>query len=134
MKKILSILLLFLLFTPTLFAQNEPGKEEVLQQKLALLKKQLRPPVWIIGRWSDPYDWMDFEFKERDVIMTELSMKDIYADYIDSTYSSDSQYSYTIVITGTTQTYRFDKISDSQINYLLITNGEEIGPIELFKK
>lgn len=134
MKKILSILLLILLFIPSAFAQQELSPEELLQKKLELTKKQLRPPEWILGHWADPYDWMDFVFKERDVIMTELSMKDVYADYIDSTYSSDDKYSFTVVIGETIQTYRFDKISDTQINYTLITNGEEIGPIELGKK
>ena len=110
----------------------------VQQQKADLLKKQFRPPAWILGTWTYDEAFISFEFKERDVLSLfggfNSSFKDTYQDYISNSSSSDHEYTFTISVGGMVQTYRFVKRSANSIDYYLITNGNDSGAIQLMKK
>jgi len=120
--------------------QNEISDDAQLElQKLNYAKDYFYPPEWIWGTWSDGSDFLNYKFAERNVysivLDTPSSFKDIYSrDVIVDVVSTGDTYEFTLKLTSITQTYRFEKVSATKLNYTLITDGDPVGPIEMTKK
>ncbi len=102
---------------------------------MAIAARQFRPPEWIIGTWEDGMGYIEYAFRERDVLTVfggySTSFKSIYEPYLIDSHGNSTEYEFTIKIAETEQTYRFTRVTDSTLNYNLITNGVETGDIRL---
>jgi len=97
------------------------------------------PPSWIIGTWADAYDINTYVFETDNITYTTTgSSIDFYTFYnsVESSVSEDSSsslYEVTITSEGSTSVYRFEKTSETTLNYTITTSGISAGPIELVK-
>lgn len=94
------------------------------------------PPSWIIGTWADTLDVNTFAFTSDDISYnTESSFKDIYA--LGNVLEEESTVLYDVKITllGTNVGhYRFEKTSETTLDFTLYTDIDTTETIELIKQ
>lgn len=107
-KKIISIL-----FVALLFSCNNATTDSAQQE--------LTPPTWIIGTWENSSGLIGATFTNDNILERagnrEVSYKDTYSGYITETVNNDKEYAVKITFSGTTYTFKYEKINDNSINY-----------------
>ena len=81
---------------------------------------KITPPSWIIGKWKLDSDTNSFyTFKQGDIIIESMGMSTSLKTTADlggySQTSSDTEFTYTLTMQSYSQTYKFKKITNTQI-------------------
>ena len=93
---------------------------------------KINPPSWIIGKWKLDSDINSFyTFKQGDIIIESLGMSTSLKTTADlggySQTSSDTEFTYTLTMQSYSQTYKFKKITNTQIKGDLGLGGDYVA-------
>lgn len=100
------------------------------------------PPDWIIGTWSDEYDTNVYTFTNDNIVLSvsgvvSVNFRDAYknkkVDDFQETKTS-TLYEFTISDEDGSGAYKFQKTSDTTLNYWITADGVAVGPLELIKE
>ena len=93
---------------------------------------KINPPSWIIGKWKLDSDTNSFyTFKQGDIIIESLGMSTSLKTTADlggySQTSSDAEFTFTLTMQSYSQTYKFKKITNTQIKGDLGLGGDYVA-------
>lgn len=93
---------------------------------------KITPPSWIIGKWKLDSDTNSFyTFKQGDIIIESMGMSTSLKTTADlggySQTSSDTEFTYTLTMQSYSQTYKFKKITNTQIKGDLGLGGDYVA-------
>jgi len=96
------------------------------------------PPSWIIGTWGDGgLGYVSYTFSADNILSTSTSItvdfKQAYTEAEIDEEKTDTLYEVTITYAGTINIYRFEKKTDTTLDYSITTIGITVGPVELIR-
>jgi len=97
------------------------------------------PPSWIIGTWSDEFDSNTYTFSvdnillESSMVSMSIDFKEAFKEATVEEVKTDSLYKVTVTAEGVTGIYRFEKKTDTSLDYYVTSNGVTVGPLELLR-
>ena len=123
--KYISLLFIFSVFSLTSCRSDSNDSVNTTATKI-------NPPSWIIGKWKLDSDTNSFyTFKQGDIIIESLGMSTSLKTTADlggySQTSSDTEFTYTLTMQSYSQTYKFKKITNTQIKGDLGLGGDFVA-------
>ena len=123
--KYISLLFIFSVFSLTSCRSDRNDSVNTTATKI-------NPPSWIIGKWKLDSDTNSFyTFKQGDIIIESLGMSTSLKTTADlggySQTSSDTEFTYTLTMQSYSQTYKFKKITNTQIKGDLGLGGDYVA-------
>lgn len=95
---------------------------------------KFNPPAWIQGEWADEYGTNHYTFTSDNVILTSegfsLDFKAMYKSVSVNETRTDTLYEVDI----TDAKYKFEKITETTLNYWMTASGLTVGPVVLIKR
>ena len=123
--KYISLLFIFSVFSLTSCRSDSNDSVNTTATKI-------NPPSWILGKWRLDSDTNSFyTFKQGDIIIESMGMSTSLKTTADlggySQTSSDAEFTFTLTMQSYSQTYKFKKITNTQIKGDLGLGGDYVA-------